>query len=104
MKYRWLSWYAVPDTVTENGDFELYYPWWISGYRCSDGAAVICAAIPLDRSAAIEAVFDSYDERPGRIEWRFNDEADGSPFCDRFPRAAWMKWAPVLDRKKTRKP
>ncbi len=41
MKYRWISWYAVPGTITEIGKFELHYPWWISG----DRRAVTVAAV-----------------------------------------------------------
>ena len=92
MKYRWVSWYAVPGTLTEMGKFELHYPWWITGERCSDGAQTVVAAIPLARAEAIKAVLDSHDKKPSRLEWRFNDEKDGSPFCEYFPRQKWMKW------------
>jgi len=106
MKYRWISWYAVPDTLTGNGKFELNYPWWVSGMRCSDGADTICAAIPVASAGVAEKiVLGSYDERPGDVEWRFNTprDTDVEPvFNERFPRAGWMKWpfeAEALARK-----
>jgi len=90
MKYQWISWYWTK----EMGGFELHYPWWSSGWRCSDEAETICAAIPVEtESEAEEIILASYDKRPKNVEWRFNNlkEAKG-PFCDRFPRAKWMKW------------
>lgn len=96
MKYRWVSWYAVPGTVTENGEFELHYPWWISGERFSDGAQTIVAAIPVVLAEEAEAVIqESHDHKPPEtveLEIRFNELKSGSPFCARFPRAKWMKW------------
>jgi len=76
MKYRRISWYSTE----EMGAYTLKFPWWISGYRCSDDASVIVAAIPLGRKEAIEAVLSAYDKRPGIVEWRFNNEHEGEPW------------------------
>lgn len=96
MKYRWVSWYAVPGTITENGKFELHYPWWISGERGSDGAQTIVAAIPVVLEEEAHAVIqEAHDFKPAHkvdLEIRFNDLKEGSPFCERFPRRKWMKW------------
>lgn len=91
LKRFWVSWYATP----RNGPFTLHTPWWLSGERCSDGAKTVCAAIlAKDEAAAKEAIFAAHDVRPKQIELRFCNErpSDWDPFCDRFPRAKWMKW------------
>lgn len=90
----WLSWYNVLPMAS----FELHRPWWISGYRVSDDAETICAAlIAPDESAAKQFILNAYDEPPKSVEWRFCEErfGDWSPFSDRFPRADWMKWEPT---------
>lgn len=96
MKYRWISWYAVPGTMTEYGKFALHYPWWISGERCADGAQTICAAIPVELEEEAHAVVqESHDHKPAHeveLDIRFNELKDGCPFSDRFPRAKWMRW------------
>lgn len=106
-KYRLISWYAVPGTITEYGKFELHYPWWVSGERCSDGAHTIVAAIPVELEEEAQAVvMESYDHKPAyevELEIRFNDLKTGSPFCERFPRRAWMKW-PAAIKASRRKP
>lgn len=87
----WVSWYAR----AEYGEFELHSPWWISGWRLSDDARTICAAVMAsDEEAAQEAVYASYDVRPSGIEFRFVEPQDSYwiQFSDRFPRADWMRW------------
>ena len=87
----WISWYHL-ETFSA---FELNFPWWISGVRCCDDAETVCAAVKAESEAqARELVYCSYDTRPEKIEFRFcNDRpAEWSPFCDRFPKAEWMKW------------
>lgn len=87
----WVSWYAPEGTL---GKFELYLPWWISGW--SENTATICAAIVADDvDGAREAVYRVHDERPVEdIEFRFVDQqsAGWQPFSERFPRADWMCW------------
>lgn len=94
MKSYWVSWYH-----TENlGGFELNTPWWRSGYRGSDDAPTICAAIRADHEeGARDRVLTSYDVRPDDVEWRFVEERpdDWTPFSGRFPKAGWMDWAPL---------
>lgn len=91
MKRFWLSWYS-----TRMGDFELHWPWWVSGIRCSDDAETVCAAvIAEDEDAAWQVIIDSHDEpKPKELEKRFCNERDDDwlPFCDRFPRDDWMQW------------
>lgn len=87
----WLSWYHTEDM----GPLELHSPWWVSGYRGSDDAATICAAvIATDETEAESLIRASYDTQPDGIDWRFCEEQtrDWSPFCDRFPRRDWMQW------------
>ena len=85
----WVSWYATE----ENGPFTLNWPWWFSGYRCSDDADTTCTAVraPSENHAKALVIL-AHDKPPNQIEWRFVEERpdDWSPFCDRFPRAEWM--------------
>lgn len=91
----WISWYG-------KGEWELHWPWWVSGYRM-DGdedagtpdTPTICAAVQAaNEEAAKEIILAAHDTRPDNIEWRFVNErpAGWTPFCGRFPRADWMKW------------
>lgn len=92
MSRYWVSWYSK-----HMGEFELHSPWWISGYRCDDEAQTVCAAvIAEDEQGAMAAIVDAHDDPTVEIEWRFCNERDKdwSPFCDRFPRADWMRWLP----------
>ena len=90
-KIYWVSWYDL-----HYGKWELHSPWWVSGERLHDGAQTICAAIRAPSpDAAMIMIEQAHDEpRPLPLEFRFVDERpdDWSPFCDRFQRAAWMKW------------
>lgn len=92
MKRFWLSWYC-----DRMGEFELWWPWWVSGYRMDENQTpTICAAvIAKDEDAAWQVVIDSHDDpKPTELEQRFceEQESDWSPFTDRFPRADWMRW------------
>lgn len=96
MKRFWLSWYQ-PERLS---GFEYHGPWWETGWRGTDGAATICAAvIAASAEAAKEVILATFDERPSDLEWRFIDERSGdwSPFCSRFARGDWMQW-PEGDR------
>lgn len=91
MKKFWVSWFNPEDL----GVFELHSPWWTSGYRGSDDAATICAAIRADHiEGAKDRVLRSYDVIPDDVEWRFVEERpdDWTPFSDRFQKADWMQW------------
>jgi hypothetical protein len=65
--------------------------WWISGFRENDRTVVAAVKAPTE-DAARELVYAAYDARPDRIEFRFVQRCDTSPFSDRFPRADWMQW------------
>lgn len=85
----WLSWYNEP----RMGGFELHSPWWCSGWRMSDDADSIVAAVrATDPDAAREVVRSSYDSPPDAMEFRFVEARDEgwSPYNDRFRPAAWM--------------
>jgi len=87
VKY-WLSWRHDEGL----GEFELKWPWWISGYDFDDKVC-ICAAVRANSKAeAEELILNSYDKRPSDLDWRFCEEkpADWSPFSGRFPKADWM--------------
>lgn len=89
MKRWWVSWYGDPDVL-----FTLHSPWWASGKRLSDDAATIVAAVLAeDEDGARRGIVGAHDVAVD-LEWRFCDErpADWSPFCERFPRAGWMRW------------
>lgn len=92
MKRYWVSWY---DQLY--GKWELHSPWWVSGQLMSDDARTICAAVRApDEDSARRLIIMAHDNptRPDDLEWRFVNERapDWSPFCDRFPKADWMKW------------
>ena len=87
----WVSWYHEEPF----SEFELDFPWWTTGYRCSDGAETICSAIIAPTTeCAKEFIYEAYDVRPQSIEFRFVDpRADyWTPFGDRFCRREWMNW------------
>jgi hypothetical protein len=88
--YWWISWWS--DLAR---DFELHYPWWVSGEDCEGRMSVCAAVVAKTEEAAKEIVLSSYDEPPGEIEWRFCERRDGSPFTDRFPKPGWAMWPPV---------
>ncbi len=87
----WVSWYAP-----RKEGFELYFPWWVSGYVCDENQTeTICAAIKASNELrAMDIIFDAYDSKDIKLEFRFvNEQVENwSPFCERFPKADWMKW------------
>jgi hypothetical protein len=91
LKNFWVSWYDK-----NYGQWELHWPWWVSGCRLSDDARTICAAVRAESADhAMIIIENAHDEpRPLPLEWRFvsTRAPDWSPFSDRFPRADWMKW------------
>lgn len=89
MKYCWLSWWHDFETM---GEFELHTPWWVSG-EDMQGRKSIVAAIPTDNpETAAKLVMASFDKKPKSLDFRFNSVKRGSPFCDRFMPAKWMRW------------
>lgn len=95
MKKYWVSWYQRVDY----SEFELDSPWWTTGWRCSDDAETICAAIVAESSKdAEERIYRAYDKRPETIEFRFVDEkpSDWTPFGDRFKQQKWMQWSEAV--------
>jgi len=87
----WVSWYHEE----KFSDFELESPWWLTGYRCADDAATICAAIKANsQEEATKQVYSAYDEMPKIIEFRFVEVRDDawSPFNSRFEKGEWMIW------------
>ena len=85
----WISWYNTAPLSS----FELHSPWWVSGYRCSDDAETIVAAVrAVDETAAWAQVQDAYDDEPDSLERRFTEPLTASPFTGRFPQAGWMAW------------
>lgn len=88
----WVRWYGLPED-----SFEYEGPWWISGYAgTEDMTPIFVAAVVADSVEAAQKVIESsYDDGPAGVhEWSFVNGRpdDWEPFCDRFPRAKWMKW------------
>jgi hypothetical protein len=85
----WCRWYT-PDPPA----FEYHGPWWESGW--TESAAVLVAAVVADSEDGARRVIEQAHDNgaAGIAEWSFvNPRAgDWEPFCDRFPRAPWMKW------------
>lgn len=97
MNKYWVSWYSP------NSEFTLYRPWWVSGESC-EGLEIICAAlIADDEESAKEQIFETHDNRPSSIDFRFVNErpSDWSPFNARFPKAKWMDeyWPGVMNER-----
>ncbi len=87
----WLSWWLTEET----GDFDLDWPWWVSGTRASDDAEAVCAAVRASSAmAAMEIVMQAHDVRPSKLEVRFCEvqPEDWTPFTSRFQKAEWMRW------------
>ena len=89
----WLSWYAVNDTPSALGAFELHSPWWVSG-EGEDDVSVCAAVIADNEEQAKAAIVASYDDKSVFLKWRFVHQKDDnwSPFSGRFPQAPWMVW------------
>lgn len=100
MKNYWVSWYCPPNVM---GKFELHSPWWVSGFRMSDDAETVCAAIQaVSEDQARLKIVMSHDAdfvkwASEGIEWRFVNERpdDWTPYGDRFPSDDWMVWQPL---------
>lgn len=96
MKTFWVSFHVAEALLPE---FEVHTPWWISGGDLN-GNAAICMAVQAENEEAVRNfVYASFDNHPMNLKWRFIDEckADWSPFSDRFPQGAWMKWPLTAD-------
>ena len=96
----WVSWVQKP----ELSEYELHSPWWTSGQAPHpDGTRfTICAAVMAESvEAAKNKILDAYDVRPTDLEWRFCEERPNNwtPFSERFPRAAWMRWPNAPDQR-----
>jgi hypothetical protein len=89
MTYCWLSWWHDPTTM---GEFEMHTPWWVSGEDMRGRKAIIAAIPTDDPEKAAKIVMKSFDKKPKSLEFRFNSVKQGSPFCDRFRPAKWMRW------------
>lgn len=83
----WVSWYS-------SGAFEYHGPWWISGGEVGGRDTICAAVIAPTEEAARDVIVSAHDDPSVVLEWRFVDERPDawSPFGDRFPRAAWMRW------------
>ena len=91
MNNYWISW------VSEEkfGEFELHFPWWVSGSRGSDDAGILCAAVKAEnKQLAAKLIYMAYDVVPEKIEFRFFEPRplNWSPFTTRFQKSDWMKW------------
>jgi hypothetical protein len=93
VKKYWVSWYDE----RWMGAFELWSPWWISGFRIEDEASTVVAAVRgMDEEEVRERVYAAYDNRPEGIEWRFIEEqdVDWDPLDNssgRWPVKGWMR-------------
>ncbi len=85
----WISWFDPC-----YGGWELHSPWWVSGYRGSDDAPTICAAVKAESAEEAKASIHRAYDMPCTLEFRFVEEKPPgwSPFSDRFRRAEWMQW------------
>jgi hypothetical protein len=77
--------------------WEYHGPWWVSGVRdAEDGQQEsICAAVVADNDDHARRIIEAaHDPGHAPVEWRFitENEPTWSPFSDRFPRRAWMRW------------
>jgi hypothetical protein len=92
----WVSWYETPDMyeacICALADTRL--PIWPSGFRVSDDASTMVAAVQAENEEAAREQITSLYRGIWDIEWRFVEKRpdDWSPFCDRFPWAEWMLW------------
>ena len=89
MKNYWVSWY------TNDKNFTLTSPWWVSGYVAGSGERTICSAIKADSEQHVYlAIHRAYDDPHASLTFRFCSERpdDLQPFTDRFERSKWMEW------------
>lgn len=92
-KNYWISWYHV----REFGEFELHFPWWVTGTRVYDRAETVCAAVQAESEADARLMVEAaYDRPPYDVEWRFVTEKPlgWSPYSDRFRQGEWMRRTP----------
>jgi hypothetical protein len=87
----WISWYH---NHAKLGEFELHSPWWVSGSDLDGNVTIVAAVKAEDEDAARVVIHECYDTASFSLDWRFVNEreSDWAPFCDRFPKADWMKW------------
>ena len=88
LKRFWISWY-------ECGEFHLLSPWYDTGFRISDGAMTVCAAVLAPSAeAAHQRILDAH-VKAADPEWRFCEEmpADWTP-PELQP---WMVWEPTSE-------
>lgn len=93
MRAYWVSWW------TTGPEFEIHWPWWESGYDMN-GNTSICAAICAPDEAGAEAViYESYDVRPEKIDFRFIEakSAGWKPYGGENSRFRKADWMPVWD-------
>lgn len=89
----WISWVQTPSL----SEYTLHSPWWVSGHvPHPDGTRfnIVAAVMAANMDGAKCRILGAFDVVPMEIEWRFCDErpTGWSPFCERFPRAPWMRW------------
>lgn len=95
----WISWYGLR-SASGPWPWEYHGPWWVSGYRCSDEAPTICAAVMARDEDHARYIIQACHDDPSvaeDIEWRFVERMadDWQPETNdnaRFRRAAWMQW------------
>lgn len=90
MKPYWLSWCS-----DRMGEFELHWPWWVSGYDANDRPVICAAVIAFDERDAWGIIKRCHDDpKPESLDERFCEEKPEGwqPFCERFAKADWMLW------------
>lgn len=87
----WLSWFHEPQL---NGDFELDWPWWLTG--TAGHAQTIVAAVKEEYLHLAQSLITNAYDRPLTVpvRWRFAEPCKPgfNPFNDRFRREPWMRW------------
>jgi hypothetical protein len=79
--------------TTSDQEFELYSPWYRSGYY--DGGQTNCAAIQArSEREAIDTIFAAFDRTPEFLQVNFvhDKPSEWSPFSENFKRESWMQW------------
>lgn len=89
LKKYWISWYHEQCF----SPFEIDTAFWSTGWRVSDYAETICAAIyATSQTNAYDTIIKSYDEKPDIIDFRFCEKKprNWTPYDERFYQASWM--------------
>lgn len=96
MNIYWISWYQLTEDHRP-----LRFPpgkhilgWWCTGYRGSDNAATLVAAVAAQSKEQAEWMIDFDWAAPvggKQIEWRFCEELDELKTSSRFPLNDWME-------------